>query len=226
MAQQRSYPHMNFAPPTLTRVTNRWLVRALLFGALLWAMQPVSARIPLTCLVEAARDQVGLTLSYDPAYRALAYPAGDVPLSTGVCTDVLIRAYRSLGVDLQVLVHEDMRAAFAQYPKHWGLRTSDRNIDHRRVPNLARYFTRQGVSLPLVDDAEYLAGDIVSWRLSSGVPHIGIVSDQQNADGIPLVIHNIGAGTREEDRLHSYEITGHFRFRPERLPAYCNPSEP
>lgn len=172
------------------------------------------------CLVDASRLQIGVTLRYDPAYRSLEYPGGDVPVDRGVCTDVIIRAYRQVGVDLQQKVHEDMRAHFDAYPKNWGLSRPDRNIDHRRVPNLARFFTRHGQSLDLTD-ADYLPGDLVSWRLPSGVPHIGMVSDQKAADGTPLIVHNIGAGTREEDVLHAFTVTGHYRYRPENLSEAC-----
>jgi len=176
----------------------------------------------LQCLVIGAREQVGQTLGYDPSYQRLQYPGGDVPLESGVCTDVLVRAYRSIGVDLQVLVHEDMRAHFSEYPQNWGLRDTDRNIDHRRVPNLARFFLRHGQSFGIEsEDPEFLAGDLVTWRLPSGVPHIGIVSDQRNDDGRPSIVHNIGAGTAEEDMLRDYEITGHYRWRPHDLPAAC-----
>ncbi len=166
-------------------------------------------------LVAAAREQVGVTLHYDPAYRRLDYPGGDLPADRGVCTDVLVRTYRGLELDLQVLVHEDMLAAWDAYPKLWGLARPDPNIDHRRVPNLATYFARHGERLPVSRAAaDYAAGDIVTWRLPSGVPHIGIVSDRASAGGTPLVIHNIGRGTREEDVLFSYAITSHYRYLP------------
>ena len=177
----------------------------------------------LQCLVDASRAQIGVTLRYDPSYVRLAYPGGDVPIERGVCTDVLIRAYRAVGIDLQQQVHEDMRAHFSEYPKDWGLRSTDRNIDHRRVPNLAHFFTRHGQSLGTRStDAEYLPGDLVTWRLPSGVPHIGIVSDRRSAAGTPLVVHNIGAGTREEDALREFAITGHFRYRPTGLGTACS----
>lgn len=165
-------------------------------------------------ILAAAKAQVGVTTSYDSQYRRLEYPGGDVPMNTGVCTDVVIRAFRAASVDLQVLVHEDMRAAFDEYPTLWGLNRPDRNIDHRRVPNLARFFERHGAKLSISQNpADYLSGDIVTWRLASGVPHIGIVSDSH--DGVhPLVVHNIGAGAQEEDVLFAYEITGHYRYRP------------
>lgn len=163
-------------------------------------------------LVLAAREQVGVTLGYDPAYRRLAYPGGDVPLQTGVCTDVVIRALRSQGLDLQEAVHRDMRANFAVYPKNWGLSRPDPNIDHRRVPNLMTWFRRQGWALPLTRDAAaYRAGDIVAWDLGGGLTHIGILSDRRSAEGVPLVLHNIGRGTREEDILFAYRIIGHYR---------------
>ncbi|MEA2463507.1 MAG: uncharacterized protein QOJ98_1254, partial [Acidobacteriota bacterium] len=133
----------------------------------------------------------------------------DVPMAAGVCTDVVIRAYRHAGVDLQVLVHEDMKRNFSAYPKSWGLRKPDTNIDHRRVPNLATFFKRQGAALPVTKRAsDYKPGDVVTWKLASGVPHIGIVS------GRALVVHNIGSGVREEDVLFAYELTGHFRWSP------------
>ncbi len=166
-------------------------------------------------LVAAARKQVGVTVRYDPAYRRLDYPGGDVPPDRGVCTDVLVRAYRGLGIDLQVLVHEDMTARFADYPKLWGLSRPDRNIDHRRVPNLAVFFARHGRTLPVTRAADdYAAGDIVTWRLPSGVPHIGLVSDRRSGRGTPLVIHNIGLGAVEADVLFLYAITGHYRYVP------------
>jgi uncharacterized protein len=162
--------------------------------------------------IEGAKRQVGVTRGYDPAYRRIAYPNGDVPLHTGVCTDVVIRAFRHAGLDLQVLVHEDMKRNFAKYPKTWGLRRPDTNIDHRRVPNLATFFTRKGRALPVTRrGADYKPGDIVTWKLSSGVPHIGVVSDVRRGDR-HLVVHNIGAGTQLEDVLFAYELTGHFRW--------------
>ncbi|WP_373388353.1 DUF1287 domain-containing protein [Pseudomonas alcaligenes] len=164
-------------------------------------------------LVQAARSQVGVTLGYDPVYRRLDYPGGDVPLATGVCTDVLIRALRQQGLDLQKSVHEDMRAHFSAYPRNWGLQRPDRNIDHRRVPNLMTWFQRQGMALKVSDKpADYQAGDIVTWDLGRGLTHIGIVSDRTSPAGVPLVLHNIGRGTQEEDILFGFAITGHYRF--------------
>lgn len=167
-------------------------------------------------LVAAARAQVGVTLSYDPAYTKLAYPGGDVPLERGVCTDVVIRALRNAhGLDLQRLVHEDMRANFPAYPRNWGLKRPDRNIDHRRVPNLQCYFTRAGWALPITrKPADYLPGDLVTCLVGDKLPHIMIVSDRRDAAGIPLVVHNIGNGTQEENCLFLYPLTGHYRPRP------------
>lgn len=179
---------------------------SILLSAQAWALQA-------DALVTAAREQVGVTLSYDPAYRRLSYPNGDVPLNTGVCTDVIIRALRQQGLDLQQAVHQDMRANFRLYPKSWGLSRPDSNIDHRRVPNLMTWFKRQGWALPLGQDAErYRPGDIVTWDLGGGLTHIGIISDRQAGSGVPLVLHNIGRGTQEEDILFSFKITGHYRI--------------
>ena len=166
-------------------------------------------------LVCAAESQIGQTVIYDPAYVRLGYPGGDVPRDRGVCTDVIVRAYRdALGIDLQVKLHEDMRRNFAAYPKLWGMSAPDPNIDHRRVPNLRTYFRRrkaeQGVSTAAGD---YLVGDIVSQLLPGNLAHIGIVSDKLADDGAtPLIVHNIGAGAQCEDTLFAFQITGHYRF--------------
>lgn len=163
-------------------------------------------------LVIAARRQIGVTTRYDPAYVRLPYPNGDVPEDRGVCTDVVIRALRAQGLDLQRSVHEDMRAHFAEYPQKWGLRGPDRNIDHRRVPNLQTWFARQGWSRPPTRNAvDYRAGDLVTWMLPGNLPHIGIVSDRTSLTGTPLIVHNIGRGTREENILFAHPITGHYR---------------
>ena len=194
-------------------VIERWL-RSLALLLCLGLPGWVSAQtIDPQQLVQAARSQVGVTLGYDPVYRRLDYPGGDVPLATGVCTDVLIRALRQQGLDLQQAVHEDMRAHFSAYPRNWGLQRPDRNIDHRRVPNLMTWFQRQGMALKVGDKpTDYLAGDIVTWDLGRGLTHIGIVSDRTSPAGVPLVLHNIGRGTQEEDILFAYRITGHYRF--------------
>lgn len=152
---------------------------------------------------------------YDPAYYAIDYPNGDVPADRGVCTDVVIRAYRKLGIDLQKEVHEDMRDHFAEYPKNWGLTRTDRNIDHRRVPNLMTYFSRQGSAQDISRSAAaYQPGDIVCWDLGRGLTHIGIVSHRWSADNKrPLIVHNIGSGQVLEDCLFSFTIIGHYRFK-------------
>jgi uncharacterized protein len=169
-------------------------------------------------LISAAREQVGVTTIYDPAYVSLEFPGGDIPRLRGVCTDVVIRALRDgWGIDLQLAVNRDMKADFSAYPGLWGLSTTDRNIDHRRVPNLQTLFARIGAELPVSDiAADYQPGDIVSWMLPGNLPHIGIVSDQMTEDGTrPLILHNIGAGAREDDILFVYEITGHYRIGPD-----------
>jgi uncharacterized protein YijF (DUF1287 family) len=169
----------------------------------------LGARIAL-----AAEEQVGVTIFYDPRYIPLAYPNGDVPLERGVCTDVVIRAFRAIGVDLQVLVHEDMRRHFSAYPKDWGMTAPDPNIDHRRVQNLTTYFERMGKRIAAIDaDTDFKPGDVVAWQLGSWMQHIGIVA----IDRVPgtqryYMIHNIGAGTRKEDVLRSYKIIGHYRW--------------
>ena len=165
-------------------------------------------------LVQSARRQIGRTIHYDPGYRALGYPNGDVPTERGVCTDVIIRAMRTaFGFDLQQAVHEDMRDHFRDYPQHWGLQRPDRNIDHRRVPNLATFFQRRGWAVDLSRrPSNYLPGDIVTCTVPPHLPHIMIVSDRKNAGGIPYVIHNIGDGAQEEDRLFEFELTGHYRI--------------
>lgn len=165
-------------------------------------------------LVAAARAQVGVVRRYDPAYFSLAYPGGDVPADRGVCTDVVIRALRTQGLDLQQAIHDDMRAHFDQYPRQWGLSRPDRNIDHRRVPNQMRWFERQGWQQAAgAASDDFSPGDIVAWKLSgSGLLHIGIVSDRRSHDGTPLILHNINAGTQEDDLLFRHAIIGHYRM--------------
>jgi uncharacterized protein YijF (DUF1287 family) len=190
----------------------RWLA-AICFGFALGSAHAAPWSVDATQLVRAARGQVGVTLGYDPRYRRLDYPGGDVPVETGVCTDVVIRALRTQRIDLQKEVHEDMLAHFAAYPRHWGLTRPDRNIDHRRVPNLMTFFQRRGHALPVSQEATaYRPGDIVTWDLGRNTPHIGVVSDRKSAAGEPLIIHNIGAGAREEAGLFAYRITGHYRL--------------
>jgi uncharacterized protein len=157
-------------------------------------------------------------VSYDPSYFVIPYPNGDVPSNKGVCTDVVIRAYRKLGIDLQKEVHEDMQAHFKLYPKSWGLTKTDKNIDHRRVPNLMVFFSRKGVVKEISSDPKlYLPGDIVCWNLGGAITHIGIVSSRKTTDGKRyLMVHNIGSGQVLEDCLFSYKIIGHYQYKKER----------
>jgi len=154
-------------------------------------------------------------VSYDPTYYQISYPNGDVPKDRGVCTDVVIRSYRKLGIDLQKEVHEDMAANFAIYPKSWGLKTTDNNIDHRRVPNLQVFFTRKGEVKTVSDKAQdYNPGDIVTWMLPGNKPHIGIVVDKKSTQGNRyLMVHNVGSGQVLQDCLFAYKITGHYRYK-------------
>jgi uncharacterized protein YijF (DUF1287 family) len=163
----------------------------------------------------AAKAQIGKTLLYDPQYTALAYPGGDVPIERGVCSDVIIRAFRSVGLDLQSAVHEDMQRAWSAYPKQWGLRKPDPNIDHRRVPNLMTFFQRRGKWLAVTNTPEdYRPGDLVTCTVPPNLPHIMIVSDEVSSidPARRLIIHNIGQGTCAEDRLFEFAITGHYRW--------------
>lgn len=175
---------------------------------------PATVSPQLRQLVESAIEQTKITTGYDPSYVRINYPGGDVPIETGVCSDVVVRGFRKAGIDLQKEIHDDMGRAWPEYPKKWGANGSDPNIDHRRVLNLITYFERQGKSLPITTDREdYLPGDIVAWDLGNGVDHIGLVvnswSENRNAY---LVVHNIGAGARVEDVLFSWKITGHYRY--------------
>jgi len=192
------------------------MLHRILLMLILLAAAGVAFAQDATDVVASARTQVGVTLHYDSAYARIRYPLGDVPIERGVCADVLIRAFRAGGIDLQQLVHEDMRAHFSAYPHAWGLRGPDTNIDHRRVPNLETFFRRHGDAMPVTSNArDYLPGDIVSWRLPNGLAHIGLVSDRQVPDGSgrPLMIHNIGAGAQEEDVLFAWTQAGHFRWK-------------
>ena len=165
----------------------------------------------------AAMGQTSRPVRYDGSYRRIPYPGGDVPADVGVCTDVLIRAYRAAGVDLQRRVHEDMTRAFTAYPRTWGLSAPDANIDHRRVPNLQAYFRRRRVALPVTRDMrDYEPGDVVTWMLPGNLPHIGLVTDRRSVDGErPLMVHNIGRGPELEDMVLGFPITGHYRYRGE-----------
>ncbi len=166
-------------------------------------------------LLESAVGQTNLTKSYDPAYVVIPYPNGDVPIEKGVCTDVVIRAFRKAGIDLQKEVHEDMAKNFSFYPNKWGLKSSDSNIDHRRVPNLQTFFTRRGKSLAITDsDEDYKPGDVVAWDLDGkGITHIGLISNIYNETTKRYsIIHNIGVGTQAEDRVFDWKIIGHYRY--------------
>jgi uncharacterized protein len=170
---------------------------------------------PVRSLIESAFSQTKTTTGYTQNYFDISYPNGDVPAETGACTDVVIRAFRAAGVDLQKEVHEDMASHFGEYPKKWGLSKTDTNIDHRRVPNLQKYFERRGKSLPITANGdEYRPGDVVSWDLNGkGMTHIGVVSNLRNVSAKRhLIIHNIGSGARAEDRLFEWKITGHYRY--------------
>lgn len=196
------------------RYTSKLSAYVVFLLSLLFSQHSLAKPTQATKLVTDARQQIGVTTIYDPAYVSLKFPMGDVPIKRGVCTDVVIRAYRKQGKDLQALVNRDMKRAWRRYPKLWGLKSTDRNIDHRRVPNLEVFFKRHGKSLPITKNkADYKAGDIVTWRLTgNNLPHIGIVSNKKSWNGTPLIIHNIGAGTQENNMLFKYKITGHFRY--------------
>lgn len=167
-------------------------------------------------LSDAAINLTKDKVIYDPAYKRIPYPNGDVAPDRGVCTDVIVRAYRKLGIDLQKEVHVDMKANFSKYPnqKRWGLKTTDTNIDHRRVPNLQVFFSRKGTIKAITNKAsDYKPGDIVTWDLPNGMTHIGIVIDRKSKDGKrPLIVHNIGGGQVIEDCLFSFKITGHYQY--------------
>ncbi len=194
----------------------RWgvVVVAILLCACVGADQEVELDGFSVALSEAAIERTRHSVRYDGSYRRIDYPGGDVPPTVGVCTDVVIRAYRALHIDLQQRVHEDMLGHFAAYPQIWNLQKPDSNIDHRRVPNLQTYFKRRGLELPVSSDpVDYRVGDLVTWTVGGNLPHIGIVVDRRSRDGKrPLIVHNIGAGPKLEDILFAYPITGHYRF--------------
>jgi uncharacterized protein len=195
-------------------------MRRLALAAVLCLLLPAAAqRLPreqfLAALLAAANDRPNHPARYEPKYVAIAYPNGDVPADTGVCADEIVRIYRAAGVDLQQRVHEDMFAAWAKYPRKWGARRPDKNIDHRRVPNLQVFFARHGESLPVTADAnDYMPGDIVTYNLveDGDLPHIGMVVDRKGASGRWMLEHNIGAGPQIEDVLFDWTITGHYRY--------------
>jgi len=175
---------------------------------------PPTSLPQLKQFIDGAVEQSKVTTGYDPSYVKLDYPNGDVSSDTGVCSDVVVRAFRKAGIDLQKEVHEDMKLAWAEYPRKWGARGTDTNIDHRRVLNLTTYFDRQKKTLPISNNrADYLPGDVVAWELSDGVEHIGILTNLwSEPDKHCLVVHNIGAGARVEDVLFAWKIIGHYRY--------------
>ena len=167
-------------------------------------------------LSNAAISIIDESIVYTPDYVSIKYPNGDVPAKTGVCSDVVIRAYRKLGIDLQKEVHEDMKANFSKYPTKWGLKKTDTNIDHRRVPNLEVFFERKGKKLPVSKNAsDYKTGEMVTWMIGGKLPHIGIVTHKKSSNGNPMIVHNVGGGQVAEDCLFSWEIVGHFKFKIE-----------
>jgi uncharacterized protein YijF (DUF1287 family) len=189
----------------------RLLIVVLLIGfnnLFLWAQDDF-----FTHLAQKANELTHQSVRYDPSYFRIKYPNGDVPANKGVCTDVIIRAYRLMGIDLQQEVHVDMAANFQVYPNHWGLKRTDPNIDHRRVPNLMTFFSRKGIPLSKsLNPKDYHPGDIVAWDLGNGCLHIGMVANIKNSGGRPLMVHNIGDGQVLEDCLFKWKIIGHYRY--------------
>ncbi len=183
----------------------------LLFSIKLCFSQIVTEQIELS---DAALELTKQKVTYDPSYFSIDYPNGDIPKDKGVCADVIIRAFRKIGIDLQKEVHEDMKKNFNAYPNLWGLKTTDKNIDHRRVPNLMTFFKRKGTVKPITNKpSDYLPGDIVCWNLGGGITHIGIVVNKKSRDGKRfLIVHNIGEGQVLADCLFDYKIIGHYRY--------------
>ena len=212
--------------PARRRLLSLWLgllsmaliISGIAFAFRIWnadqlKVVPVSSP-GIRALMDSAIEQTRVTTGYDPAYVRIPYPGGDVPPNTGVCSDVIIRAFRKAGIDLQVKVHEDMRANFAAYPRQWGLKKPDPSIDHRRVPNLMTYFKRRGKSTAITRKTDdYRPGDVVVWDFGYGKVHTGLVSNRQYPKTKKfLIIHNVGMGTRLEDRLFDWPIIGHYRY--------------
>lgn len=197
------------------RVFRTLLLVAVLFVLGSWAEQATTASFG-DRLAAAALERTKHQVTYDPAYVVLKYPGGDVPADKGVCSDVVVRSYRALGFDLQKLLHEDMTRAFSKYPKRWNLKRPDKNIDHRRVPNLQTFFTRKGKSLTMSKDfADYQIGDIVAWDLNDkGLVHIGVVVEPPGKPGKRWIVHNVGQGPQLEDRLFTWTMIGHYRYHP------------
>lgn len=185
-----------------------------------FSINDITDRIPATSLskeinllMQNLETQTELTKTYNPAYVTLKYPNGDVPINTGVCADVVVRALRATNIDLQKEVHLDMNKNFSVYPKRWNLKTTDKNIDHRRVANLMKFFERKQKSIDITKNTnDYKAGDIVAWKLNNGLLHIGMVYNGASEDGTPLIVHNIGSGTKVADVLFQWEIIGHYRW--------------
>lgn len=204
------------APKLRLPVVALSLITSVLCGAASFGRTGADREQFLHRLAAAAAERVNHVVRYDPGYLPIAYPGGDVPPDTGVCTDEVIRAYRVLGIDLQKEVHEDMLAHFDAYPSRtiWKLPRPDANIDHRRVPNLRTFFSRKGESLPITSEGkDYLPGDLVTWDLGHGMTHIGMVVERTTLiSGRHLIEHNIGAGPKIEDVLFDWKITGHYRY--------------
>jgi uncharacterized protein len=178
-------------------------------------LQIDSSDAELAKFINAALDRTKLKVIYDGTYTLIAYPGGDVPPSIGVCTDEVIRTYRAVGIDLQPLVHEDMKKNFVDYPKLWDLKAPDLHIDHRRVPNLQTFFTRHGASLPISEDpADYRPGDLVTCMVRGNRPHIAIVVPAPKSGARPWIMHNCGFGPKMEDKLFAWKLTGHYRWHP------------
>lgn len=175
---------------------------------------PANASPQLKQVIDGAIEQTKVTTGYDASYVGIKYPGGDVPIETGVCSDVVVRAFRKAGIDLQQQVHEDMKSAWSSYPRKWGTNSPDTNIDHRRVLNLMTYFERRSKALPVTSDrTNYLPGDVVAWDLGGEMDHIGLVTNlTSDPDKHLLIIHNIGAGARAEDVLLAWTIKGHYRY--------------
>jgi len=177
---------------------------------------PTAAKNFAEKLSNAAISIIDPSIDYDPAYFSIEYPNGDVPKNKGVCTDVIIRSYRKLGIDLQKEVHEDMIENFSKYPnlEKWGMTKTDTNIDHRRVPNLEIFFERNGQKLSITQDPkDYKTGEIVTWLINNKLPHIGIVTSKKSSDGKRnLIVHNVGNGQVLQDCLFEYKIVGHYRY--------------
>ena len=194
----------------MKQLNTLYIISILLFGNSIFSQESFLSENISKAAVELTKYEV----KYDGSYYSIPYPNGDIPDGIGVCTDVIIRTYRSLGLDLKKEIHEDMKNNFDLYPKNWGLKKPDKNIDHRRVPNQMTYFERQGASLEISNESEnYLPGDIVAWDLGGGITHIGVVVNKKSSKSDNyMIVHNIGAGQNIDDSLFDYKIIGHYRF--------------